>query len=313
MIHIYRFLAFTLLFFIPFSTEATSKPNKILLEDPRWLAFNSEFILENAGKKIGKITRSFFTWDVEYEFYDERDQLQATALMKPSILPFIYTPFKIRDANYQLLGEAQETWYFFRPSFDIFNSQRKLIAACQSNFLKTIFTIKDSDTKKTLAVLKRPYFSWLGRSWSVTLVEPDLLAEKQISLPCIYLMAIYQSDKEKVTCLTKMFTSALRSATLQDTPFQDALDPFMPFLAQYGETAITAEDVEVALAAFEAKIATLRPPKSKKEKRDWNDSKRNEKAIQLVEQMVQEDELTTSQKCALIKLLKEKFNPLEES
>lgn len=291
-----------------FAAWADIKPSSdpIRITEPNWLTIDTEFELKSSGQNIGKITRKMIQCDVEYKFFDADNQLEATALLDRRCCQF--GMFNVHNAADQFLGRVKTKCYIFRPWYEILSKNKEVVAVCQSNFLGTKFTIKDSQTQQVIAELKRP-FPWnaLARRWSCHIIDADLLAKKQISMPLIYLAAVYTSDSAKITCLTAGFRSLGRALGPIDSN-ENAFEPFKPYLAKYKKLSLNEVDFEKAAAAFEKKISKASKAKKKNKKKD-DDSTEIEKVTTVAAQMLEENELTPKQKYALVKLLEEKLVP----
>ena len=158
----------------------------------RLFSWTSSFDIETPQYRVGTVHRKFFSWKLEYDFFDVQEQLLAKARMRWLTFGAV---FDVTDSSEQPIGMVEERVFTFFPTFDIFSPCGEKLATAQMNFWGTRYTLTDPITSQEIAVLSRPFFR-LTSSWSVNIINPALFAEKNINPALFIIVMAFQTDRE---------------------------------------------------------------------------------------------------------------------
>jgi uncharacterized protein YxjI len=158
----------------------------------RWVSSTITFDIETAQFKLGVVHRRFLGLTTQYDFYDSKEQLQATAKARFWALGAI---FDVMDAEGKRLGYVQERLLALFPAFEILSTEGEILAVANLNFWKTRYTVKDPVTFQEMAQLSRSFFR-LKDNWSVTVIDPKFFQRTQIDPHFFILVMVFQSDQD---------------------------------------------------------------------------------------------------------------------
>lgn len=154
----------------------------------------STFDIETKQFKLGNVQRKFFSWTLEYDFYDFNDVIQAKA--KKRFLSW-NTCFDVTDANEQPIGMIEAKPYYFFPSFQIVSPVGELLADGVMNFWRTRYTITSPLYETPIATLSRPFFHPSDKvDWTVSIHIPEAFDQGKIDPRLFVVVMAFQTDKE---------------------------------------------------------------------------------------------------------------------
>lgn len=159
----------------------------------RFFSLTSTFDVESAEFKLGKVHRKFLSLNLEYDFYDNDEQLQAKARMRWIAWGPI---FDITDGLDVPMGRVEQRIFTFFPTFDIISPAEQKQATAKLNFWGTKYTLKDPVTECEMATISRPFFHFFCDYWTVDILHQEILAQKDINPALFILIAAFQTDRD---------------------------------------------------------------------------------------------------------------------
>jgi len=270
----------------------------------RFFSLTSTYDIESPRFKMGYVDRKFFSLKLEYDFYDYTDQLQAKARMRWLSFGAI---FDVTDEFDQPIGLVEEEIFNFFPTFNIYSPRGERLATAQMNFWGTEYLLTDPFTNRPIASISRPFFRFFIDSWTVTIVDPMLFAEKNINPALFITLAAFQTDSEywRAQQSQNNNTQYLFNAQIEKD------DPVATLREQINTFTTDFEGIEPIEADFKAADRMAQRFITR-----TGDSKLSEKeqAVESLNEMISlhdTDELSVGEKSALFHLMDAKLKQYE--
>jgi uncharacterized protein YxjI len=308
-----------LLFILLTCGAPLQSPAQLTLEVPqkfyvkqRWFSLTNTFDIETDQFKLGTVDRKFFSLSpVQYNFYDNAQQLQAKAKMR--WLSWGAT-FDVTDSLDAPIGCVDEKIFTFFPTFEMISPVGEILAQAKMNFWGTKYTLSDPVTKLEMATLSRSFFR-LKDNWTVNLTNPALFLQKQIDLRLFILVMAFQTDrdlwsrKSKYVLLEELTQGDNTLVYTMDEPTNMLLQPsdgildvFHAELKAYrtivGAVAPSGEDF-----AHVEQLAEARLLEAETAHQPISEQVRIARGYGVLRPLLDGDALTSGEKSALLKLL----------
>lgn len=157
-----------------------------------WFSLTNTFDVESKDRKFGTIHRKLFSWMPQYLFYNLNNEIQAVAKMRFLSLG---ATFDIYDVADQPIGKVDEKILTFFSTFKLYRADGYFAAKAKLNFWGTKYTVTDAETDEVIAYLWRHFFR-LKDNWTVDIVNPSLIVERQIDPRMFILVMAFQTDRD---------------------------------------------------------------------------------------------------------------------
>lgn len=302
-----------------FALSPVQLPNQFTVTE-RWLSWTSTFDIESQQYKLGTVHRKFFSWTLEYDFYDIYDQLQATA--KRRFLSFGAT-FDVNDDLGQPIGRVEERIFRFFPTFDIYSPMNELLATAKMNFWGTTYTLYDPVTNEEIATLSRPFFSFRD-SWTTDINDLDLFYRKRIDPRLFILVMAFQTDRdnwqrqrqqeewERENQFRWNYSANVKKLNAKITPeqsvatlavnFDELSKEIEPFRSQLDGIEPTEQDFDSVNTIIEEKLGNEQSSENSTEKA------RIANGLKRLIPFLKSNEMSPSEKSALFLMMDKHFN-----
>ena len=283
-----------------------------------WFSLTNTFDIETKGRKFGTVHRMLLSWTPQYLFYDVEERLHAKAKMR--FFSWGAT-FDVWDVNEQPIGTVDERIFTFFPTFDLYRADGYHAAKAKLNFWGTKYTVRDPLTNEVIAYLWRNFFR-LKDNWTVDIVNPVLFEEKQIDLRMFILVMAFQTDRDYWSNYRNYWERGNNSATFIQTHDSDALRIAEKNLEQ---SRMILESHREQLSAFEPTDQDMEfveklverhlnenewaiNPSEKFPSEEMAQAQVLEQGISLLLPLLESDDLSPSQKSALLLLIDHRLN-----
>ncbi|MBX9702676.1 MAG: hypothetical protein K2X39_00850 [Silvanigrellaceae bacterium] len=175
-----------------FAKTIDEMPDEIFVRQ-HWISYTTSFDIATKTEILGTLYRRVFSFEWTYDFYDPNDKKITTA--KAHFFSF-NAKFDVYDDQGQLLGKVKEVFFSLLPSFELYDPNHRQIAKAKMNFWGTKFTIYDTVTHNTMAVMSRPFFRFKN-DWTIKVTNRELLNSKAINPKLLMTVAAFQGDMEE--------------------------------------------------------------------------------------------------------------------
>ncbi len=284
-----------------------------------WFSLTNTFDVESKDKKYGTIHRKLFSWMPQYLFYDVNNQIQAVAKMRFFSLG---ATFDIYDAEERSIGKVDEKILTFFSTFKLYRADGYYAARAKLNFWGTKYTVRDSETDEVIAFLWRRFFR-LKDNWTVDIVNPSILIEKQIDPRMFILVMAFQTDRDYWEALryqgnnSGTFPQILLSKNSGEVlALEKNLENYRLILETYREQMDDITPHEADLLNIEKIVENHLASKECEIDQEINQNepievvqaKALEKGVSVILPLMSSDDLTLNQKSALFFLLDQTLN-----
>lgn len=181
---------------------ALEVPDRFFVQQ-RYLSWTTTFDIDTDQLKLGTVSRRLLSLMVQYDFYDYKELLQATATQRFFSLGVI---FDLTDATNHPIGSVQEKIFTFFPSFEIHSPSGEILAVATMNLWGTSFSIVDPVTSQEMATLYRSFFR-LKDDWTVDIINRELFSKKGIDPRLFITVMAFQTDAEMWECAQRQWHS----------------------------------------------------------------------------------------------------------
>lgn len=287
-------------------------PNKFYVKQ-HWFSLTNTFDIESKDKKFGTIHRKLFSLTPQYLFYDVNQEIHAIAKMRFFKLG---ATFDIFDREGLSLGKVDEKILTFFPTFDFYRADGYLAAKAKLNFWGTKYTVKDQDTEEVIAYLERSFFRFKDR-WTVTIVNPNLFAEKQMDSRMFILVMAFQTDRDHWSKYryqsSKDMEMALKTENLSFTgnSLPQAFEQYRLALEAHKEFIVMTQPTEVEIEELETMVENYLEQTAEMDEihEERTQEKILERGISLLIPLLDSPDLSPGIKSALFLLLETQLAP----
>ncbi len=185
------FAAFFAFCLAPLQGEEQTLPTEFTVTE-RIFSWTITFEIEAEGKMLGTVHRKMFSWTPEYHLTNLSEELLAKGTMRFWNFGFA---FDITNQHEAPLGSVNEKLSWLFPTFEILSADAETLAVAELNFWETAWTVTDPLSGQTIAVLSRPFFSFINQ-WTVNILNPVLLEQKKIHPHMFFTLIAFQVDME---------------------------------------------------------------------------------------------------------------------
>lgn len=244
-----------------------------------WISLTSTFDISTKETKLGIVDRKFWSLRAEYCFYDNENKLQARARRRWISFGAV---FDVYDNQDQIIGLVNERIISIFPTFDITTPSGEVLATAKMNFWGTTYTVWDPITQKEMATLSRPYFR-LKDNWTVNITDPELFSSKLIDPRLFITVMAFQTDCDswKNRTIAARIDAQKSDLASFNTSYQNTFSR---------EFELTDEDFEAVIQLVEAQVGN---------------AQNEERYFEAIYSLLNQDNLSYSQKEALSELLKD--------
>lgn len=279
-----------------------------------WFSLTNDFSIDTKEYKLGSVHRKLFSWSlVQYDFLDNDSELQATGKMR--WLSWGAT-FDVFDSNEQSLGRVEEKFSWFFPTFNFISPSNRIQAEATLNFWRTNYTVTDPVTKEVIAIMHRDFFR-LKDDWTVKIVNQDLFVQKELDPRLFIIVMAFQSDREEwqrqYNRLKNQHNDDFVARAVvngSDDNSENAENDLSEQLDKYREILATVEptkeDYEFVDQLVASKFKTDR--EVSEEEAELNSI---EKEFAMILPLLETDELSKTQKSALVNILEQHLESIE--
>ncbi len=170
-------------------------PRKMDLTE-RWINTTSHEIEADDNFKVGAIYRRAKGSTLRYDYYDEQNLLRTTS--KARYFPTEYrrfgTHFDIFDASEHLVGTMEEELFLFHPKFVVYSPEGTKLAYGERNFFSAYIKVYDALTDTPIVSFSRSWIFRNNENWTITLLERDIIQERQIDINVLLTALALQGD-----------------------------------------------------------------------------------------------------------------------
>lgn len=274
-----------------------------------WFAWTNDFSIGTKDYKLGMVHRKLFSWSlVQYDFLDNDGQLQASGKMR--WLSWGAT-FDVFDSKEQSLGRVEEKFSWFLPTFNFISPSNTIQAEARLNFWGTSYTVIDPLSREIIAIMHRDFFR-LKDDWTVKIVNQDLFLQKEIDPRLFVIVMAFQSDREawqrQLNQYNKGEDVVFRGSVDADEENPEVSEANLSNVLEKYRGALSA--VEPAVEDYEF-VDQLVSSKLEAEKEVSNEEKEPnsfEKELAVILPLFEDDQLSESQKSALLNILEKHTN-----
>ncbi|MDP1835699.1 MAG: hypothetical protein Q8K75_07195 [Chlamydiales bacterium] len=155
-------------------------------------SLTSKFTIATDEKEFAYVSREFLSFPPKFGLYDTQDQLLSKAKMHWAFLAKV--SFDITDENDNKIASILPYTFTLLTKIDVVNPNNELIAVVKGNFLTTELIISDPETSEVMAIMTRPFFRLFSDTWTMHVLNPDLIEAKGLKPEHFIMLSVVQSN-----------------------------------------------------------------------------------------------------------------------
>lgn len=155
-------------------------------------SLTSKFTIATDEKEFAYVSREFLSIPPKFGLYDTQDHLLSKAKMHWTFLGRV--SFDITDENDIKIASILPYTFTLLTKIDVVNPNDELIAVVKGNFLTTELIVSDPETFEVMAVMTRPFFRLFSDTWTMHIVNPDLIEAKGLKPEHFIMLSVVQSN-----------------------------------------------------------------------------------------------------------------------